>query len=265
MFDLENKANYVFYLLLLVINIVVLLVPSGKKKSDHLGEKIFNNKLIIQLILFTSWIVLFISHINGAIDIAFIALLLVAINLIFVISKWISTLSVLVMGLLTLDIAYHWHSSPKIYALIIVFSIIMAVFTYLLSFNNKAFEEKDMGVAMQYLIVILASVVLLFAFSNTGVKISAKVDNEMAKVDKTVSQSIKETKNITVNLKAKGKDNSIVNCTYYWASDKKNVVSPKLNENSSFTIKNNGADLLVVVTTDKDGVITTFRHFYDIR
>lgn len=263
-----TKINYIFYLLLLVLDIVLLFVPVGLSKSrnnhETIPERILNNKFITALVLFACWLLLFITHLYGTMDIAIILILIVVLNAIFFFSKWVCSLSIVLAGVLSAVIAYHWHSSPLIYGFIVVFTILLAVFVFMLGIENKALQNQEFSIIMQYVVTVLAVVVLVFAFSRTGVKISTTVDNQMAVVDQTVSREMEESKNIVVELKAKAKDGKIKSCSYYWESNKK-VVKPKLDEKSSFTVKNNGADTLVIVCTDSSGVISTYRHSFNIK
>lgn len=63
-----SSINYVFYLMILVIDIVVLLVPSGTKKKDDLFYKVLNNKLIMEVVLIVSWVILFFTNIHGTLS-----------------------------------------------------------------------------------------------------------------------------------------------------------------------------------------------------
>lgn len=69
-----TKYVAIFAIMLFMVNLIILIVPLKVSKDNSLSKRIFNNKLIIELLMMGSLISLYFGFINGIIDIVLIIL-----------------------------------------------------------------------------------------------------------------------------------------------------------------------------------------------
>lgn len=70
-----TKYVAIFAIMLFMVNLIILIVPLKVSKDNSLSKRIFNNKLIIELLMMGSLISLYFGFINGIIDIVLFILL----------------------------------------------------------------------------------------------------------------------------------------------------------------------------------------------
>lgn len=261
-----TKYIAIFAIMLFMVNFITLIIPFRKLKSDNnVADKFFNNKFISEIIMMVVLISMFFGFINGIIDIVVILILsIVAVVALIDANHWKYSFYIVLVAILGCDLAYHWHNSPANFLLIGIAAILFSVIMVVIGIYNKDCIKDDFDINMsKFLVLALGIIVMLTPMSHTGVHIYDKVE-----YPSTISTETDESGNnnatITIYFRPHGKDNNVESCSYYWTSNEDEIFLQVLEEDS-FSIKKKGADTLVVVCYDSNGVKTTYKHSYNIK
>lgn len=256
-----TKYLPVFAVALLLINLIILFSDDiNKKRTD---EHIVITKLIVPLSLMISLVAVYIGFIKGVADVSLIAIVGIACSVALINKKWWANLFVIILAVFSCDLAYHYHNSKSIFTFIIVIAVIVSVVFVALTLTSEGIENRVNG-CLKAAILVVVFCAMLSPFFHTGVKVSTDINNKIAKIDQTVSESIGENNALTVKVKPRGKNNDITQCTYYWESEKDKVVLATLDKDGKF-ITEAKQDKLVVVCTDSNGVISKYERIFTIK
>lgn len=260
-----TKYVAIFAIMLFMINLIILIVPLKVSKDNSLSKRIFNNKLIIELVMMGSLISLYFGFINGIIDIVLIILLsIVTVVALIDAYHWKYSLYLVLVAILGCDIAYHWHNSPANFFFIgIAFVLFSAIMIVIGIYNKKCIKELYNINLSKLCVLVLAIVIMLTPMVHTGAYIYDKVEVPSLVLSQEEGEN-NDSATITIKIRPHGKDNKVEACSYYWTSNEDEIFIQVLEDNS-FSVKKKGADTLVVVCYDSNGVRTTYKHSYNIK
>ena len=263
-----TRFSIAFFIALAVLNIVVFF-------TNHSGSRYFkiaNYSFVkIDAIFIIGSIILSILHcgfLNGWMYSA--AILFAGTLCAYLLYKYKSGINgwllwefiVVAFGAFMCESVYRSYNSTISYRYIAYVVIIAALVLAIMNVKNpkKFTSNKELKIA----VVIFAAIMIFFPARNLGVNYKFIVDNKISQSDDSLSNTVGESKNITVRLKARGKDNTVEKCYYYWDNDLSNVTDVTLNENSEFTIQpSNG--LLHIYAEDKFGVSSVAAKWFDFK
>lgn len=135
----------------------------------------------------------------------------------------------------------HMFNYRNSYILLV---FILAISTIALLIADVKNKNKFSGnVAMKLTVVICSCVVMFSAVTNYGIKYDLKIDDKIAQSDPMLADSVGESKAIHITLKARGKDNKVVKCYYYWNNDVDARQEVSLDDNNQFIIEPNNGEL----------------------
>lgn len=259
-----TKYVAIFAIMLFMVNFTTLIVPLKVSKDNSLSKRIFNNKFIMELVMMGSLISLYFGFINGIIDIVLIILLsIITVVALIDASYWKYSLYVVLVAVLGCDIAYHWHNSPANFLFIgIAFVLFSAIMVVIGIYNKNCIKEPFDIHFSKLCVLVLATITMLTPMSHTGAHIYDKVEVPSLVLSQEEGED-NDSAIITIKIRPHGKDNKVEACSYYWTSNEDEIFIQVLEENS-FSIKKKGADTLVVVCYDSNGVKTTYKHSYNI-
>lgn len=261
-----TKYIAIFAIMLLMVNFITLIMPFKKFKNDSVLSRIFNNKFVTEIIMMGVLIALYFGFINGVLDIIIILILYaVAVAALFFHSNKKYNFFLVLSAILACDLAYHWHNSISNYMLIFAIAIIFSLILIIIGICNKECVTDYSNILLcKIIVLVLGTIMMLTPMSHTGAHIYDKIEVPSNVVSQTEESQTEDEATITINIRPHGKNNKITSCSYYWTSEADKINTPELKDNS-FSIKKNGADTLVVVCCDANGVVTTYKHSYNIK
>lgn len=262
-----TKYIAVFAIMLFMVNFITLIIPFKKYKNDSVLERVFNNKFFAELIMMGVLITLFFGFTNGIIDI--VAIIILSLIAIFAFIEcgysWKYNLFIILAAVLSCAFVYHWHHSPSNYLYVGAVTVLFSVVIFIVGIHNKKIEQSDDDpiILPKIAILIMGIIIMMTPMSHTGVHIYDKVEIPTSIVSES-EKNAEDEATITIYFKPHGKDNNVEACSYYWTSNEDEIFIQVLEENN-FSIKKKGADTLVVVCYDSNGVKTTYKHSYNIK
>ena len=148
------------------------------------------------------------------------------------------------------------------YFLLIFIVVISSLALVIANVKNKNKFTSDIAMKMTN---VICSCLLMFAtVTNYGVKCDIQIENKIAQSDPALAESIGESNAIQVTLKARGKDNKVIKCYYYWNNELDAKQEVALDENNQFVVAPNNGELQIYAE-DQYGVSSYKKQWFYIK
>lgn len=169
---------------------------------------------------------------------------------------------VIAIGGYASELVYRSYNSPIAFRYIVAVVAIATLVLLIMNVKNPKKFTANIGAKMA--VVFFVAIMILFPVKNLGVKYDFKIDNKIFQSDPALATATGESNSIVVKLKARGEENSISKCYYYWDANASNAIEVSLNENSEVVIQpQNGT--LHMYAEDKYGVSSTIAKNFDFK
>lgn len=162
----------------------------------------------------------------------------------------------------TCEVVYRSYNSVISYRYIIFVVLLTALALAIMNVKNKKRYTGNIGIKL--VVIGFAALMIYFPVKNFGVEYKIVVDDKIAQSDKALAETVGESNNITVRLKARGKENTVSRCYYYWNNDTTNTVEVTLDDKMEFVIPpQNGS--IHIYSEDEYGVSSVATKWFDFK